>query len=196
MPLLRVRPVLQWGLLAACALPVAAACRRSNTETPAPASSTSAPLAASPTTIAADTVRGIVQRVGSDPTSVLVLSAARDQTVFALRGSMLDQLGRAVGLEVMISGARSTAKDYSASPRGATIFEVEQFFVRGADGQVALDGILSQRNGVFVLAVTGGSEKSVPFLPAALRGHIGSRVFLVGGLEQAPAGYGILSERK
>ena len=171
---------------------MATGCRRSRVETPGD----STPGASGVPSVVADTVRGTLQRVGSDPLSVLVLSASADNAVFAVRGAFLEQLNRAVGLEVMIRGTRSDARDYSASPRGATVFEVAQFFVRRADGQVAVDGVLNQSDGKYFLVTTNGERKQVPYLPQELRGRVGSWVFLVGALEKAPSAYGILSERK
>lgn len=128
--------------------------------------------------------------------SVLVLSSPDGHTVFALRGAFLEQLSRAIGLEVMIAGTRSDKRDYSASPRGATVFEVVQFFVRRADGQIAIDGVLNVRDGKYFLVTSSGEHKDVPYLPQELRGHVGSWVFLVGTLEKGPTAYGILSEAK
>ena len=173
-------------------LSVAISCRRSRVEAP----SDSVPGAGVPPSAASDTVRGTLQRVGSDPLSVLVLTTSADNAVFAVRGAFLEQLNRAVGLEVMLRGTRSAARDYSASPRGAPVFEVAQFAVRRADGQVAVDGVLNLRDGKYFLVTTSGERKDIPFLPQALRGHVGGWVFLVGALEQAPSAYGILSERK
>lgn len=169
-----------------------AGCRQPRVEVPG---NTSAGGSAA-TGSAADTVRGILQRVGNDPLSVLILSSSAGDTVFAVRGALLVQLDRAVGLEVMLAGTRSATRDYSASPRGATVFDVTQFFVRRADGQVAIDGVLDLRDGKYFLVTTLGERKEVPYLPQALRGHVGSWVFLVGALEKAPSAYGILSERK
>lgn len=128
--------------------------------------------------------------------SVLVLASATENAVFAIRGPLVDQLNRATGLEVMLSGTRSDKRDYSASPRGAIVFDVTQFSVRRADGQVAIDGVLNMRNGKYFLVTTAGEHKDIANLPPELRGHVGGRVFLVGALEKTPSAYGILSERK
>lgn len=171
---------------------VVTGCRRSRAESPAD----SAPGASETPSVVVDTVRGTLQRVGSDPLSVLVLSTSADKAVFAVRGAFLEQLNRAVGLEVMLRGTRSDARDYTASPRGATVFEVAQFFVRRADGQVAMDGVLTLQDGKYFLVTTSGERTEVPFLPQELRGQVGSWVFLVGALAKTPSAYGILSERK
>ena len=144
----------------------------------------------------ADTARGTIQRVGNDPVSVLVLSSKIENTVFALRGVLAEQLGRAVGLDVMISGTRTEKRDYSASPRGATVFEVAQFFVRSADGEPAIDGVLGFSNGKYFLTTTGGERQEVSSLPQELQQHVGARVFLVGNLDKTPMAYGILGTPK
>ena len=179
-------------LLAAMCVPgVVTGCRRSTVDVPSKSSRGESATAA----VTADTIRGTVRRIGNDPVSVLVLQTMGG-AVHSLRGSMLEPLGRANGLEVMVQGTRSDKLDYSASPRGALVFEVEQFFVRAADGQTATDGILSERDGKFFLVSPSGERKEVLFLPQELRGKVGSRVFLVGPLGKTPNGYGILSDRQ
>lgn len=145
---------------------------------------------------APDTVRGTLRRVGNDPVSVLTLSSKSDDAVMAPRGALLDVMGRAVGLEVMLSGKRSDKRDYSASPRGAMVFDVEQFFVRAAEGQSAVDGILGVNNGKYFLTTMGGQKIELTSLPQELRRQVGGRVFLVGDLKSAPTAYGILAPAK
>ena len=171
---------------------MASGCRQPRVEAPGNMSTVDSAAPAGAT----DTVRGILQRVGNDPLSVLILSSSAGDTVFAVRGALLVQLNRAVGLEVMLAGTRSSTRDYSASPRGAMVFQVAQFFVRRADGQIAVDGVLNRRDGKYFLVTTLGERKEVAYLPQELRGQVGSWVFLVGALDKAPSAYGILSERK
>jgi len=170
---------------------MATGCRRATVDVPANGSAVGSATPA----IALDTIRGVIQRVGNDPVSVLVL-ASNAGIVHALRGLRLEPLGRAVGLEVMVQGAKSETLDFSASPRGAPVFEVKLFFVRGADGQTATDGVLNERDGKYFLVTSSGERKDVRFLPQELRGRVGSWVFLVGALDKTPSAYGILSEQK
>ncbi|MEO7363188.1 MAG: hypothetical protein ABI120_22840 [Gemmatimonadaceae bacterium] len=144
-----------------------------------------------------DTARGVVRRVGNDPLSVLVLTSGTgaNTRVWALAGPSLPQLERAAGLEISVAGELTTERNMLASPRGAPVFQVRHFFVRAADGQPAVDGVLNSQNGTFFLIAANGVRHDVPNLPAALRAQIGARIFLVGPLDRAPSGFGVLSER-
>ncbi|MEO7362336.1 MAG: hypothetical protein ABI120_18540 [Gemmatimonadaceae bacterium] len=180
-----------WLFTVLAAAVLATGCRRATVDVPAKGSG----VASTTQALADDTIRGVIRHVGNDPVSVLVLES-RLGAVHSLRGTLLEALGRADGLEVMVRGTRTDQLDRSASPRGALIFEVKQFFVRGADGQIAIDGILNERDGTYFLISSSGERNAVPFLPQGLRGKVGSWVFLVGPLGQTPNAYGILSERK
>lgn len=144
-----------------------------------------------------DTARGIVRRVGNDPVSVLVLSSGTgaNASVIALAGPSVAQLNRASGLEVTVAGVLTRERNVVASPRGAPVFEVRHFFVRAADGQPAVDGVLNVQNGKFFLVAANGVRHDVPNLPTALRTEVGARIFLVGPLDRAPSAFGILADR-
>lgn len=144
-----------------------------------------------------DTARGIVRRVGNDPLSVLVLTSGEgpNAQVLALAGAGLPQLNRATGLEVSVAGVLTDERNVTASPRGAFVFQVRHFFVRAADGQPAVDGVLNYQNGTYFLVAANGVRRDVPNLPNALRSEVGARVFLVGPLDRAPSAFGILADR-
>lgn len=143
-----------------------------------------------------DTARGIVRRVGSDPTSVLVLTSGTgsSQSVLALSGVALPALQRAEGLEVAVAGVLTNKRNAQASPRGAMIFDVRHFFVRAADGQQAVDGVVTTQDGAYFLVAANGVRHNTPYLPNELRAKPGARVYLVGPLDRTPAGFGILAE--
>ncbi|MEO8000184.1 MAG: hypothetical protein ABI852_22230, partial [Gemmatimonadaceae bacterium] len=126
-----------------------------------------------------DTARGIVRRVGNDPVSVLVLSSGEGAKakVLALAGAQLAQLNRASGLEVSVAGVLTDERSVAASPRGAFVFQVRHFFVRSADGQPAVDGVLNLQNGIYFLVAANGVRRNVPNLPTALREEVGARIF-------------------
>ena len=144
-----------------------------------------------------DTARGVIRRVGNDPLSVLVLTSGSgaNTSVIALAGPSLQQLERVSGLEVSVAGVLTAERNMTASPRGAPVFEVRHFFVRAADGQPAVDGVLTSQNGAYYLLSANGVRHDVPNLPAALRAQVGARIFLVGPLDRAPSAFGIIAER-
>lgn len=185
MPIFRVR---KFGVImfAVAAVFVSACKQRVAQEVPVPA-----------TGRMLDTARGVIRRVGNDPVSVLVLTAGSgaNANVVALAGPSLPMLERAAGLEVSIAGVLTAERNMMASPRGAPVFEVRHFFVRAADGQPAVDGVLNSQNGEYFVISANGVRHNTPNLPAALRGQIGARIFLVGPLDRAPAAFGILAEK-
>ena len=65
------------------------------------------------------------------------------------------------------------------SPRGAFKFMVDSFVVRSSDGVVAHDGILELNNGNYSLRLHDGTRRAITVLPAALREHVGSRMYCV-----------------
>jgi hypothetical protein len=147
------------GALAALAL----ACGSPGGEGPPP------PAAGPPV----DTLRGIVDVVGAEPATWVVMRAA-PADVPLLGGTTLRRL---VGLEVVVRGRRT--------PDG---FQVRDFAVRAADGVPVLDGTAALRDGRPVLVVEGGRALPAPFLPVPP----GTRLWLVGPLDRPPGAYGVL----
>lgn len=149
----------------------------------------------------ADSLRGTLSRVGSDPGSVLVLTPAQSsggETVrpVALRGSQLPLLEGVVGLEVMVEGRLTEDRSTAAAPGGARVFEVAEFVVRAAEGVPAVDGTLARSGDRDELVLRDGRRLRIERLPPLLRDQVGARVFLAGSLTAAPASYGIISARR
>jgi hypothetical protein len=131
-----------------------------------------------------DTLRGVVQLVGSEPNNTvqLRLSAGR---VVSLSGSELGALRMAAGIEVMTHGAVDAAT-------GA--FAVDRFAVRAVDGMAAVDGWLTAAAaGRFTLRLADGKEQALVGVPPGLAPQVGARVFWVGPFDRAPSAYGLLS---
>lgn len=146
----------------------------------------------------ADTARGVVRRVGPQPTDRLAL-VADESSLLALSAAgagdssaLARQLTAAEGLEIVVSGVRTTERSYAVAPAGAVVFRVTGFAVRAADGVEARDGILRSVDGHWMLEHADGSRHPVIGLPAALRDQAGARVFLVGPPTSAPQAFGIL----
>jgi hypothetical protein len=139
------------------------------------ASSDPAPAAA------ADTVRGTVEEVGSEPGTWMVLRTAGGP-VIRLNGER-PLLRAVVGLEVMVRGTP-----------GAGGFAVREVHVRASNGVPAVDGVLDRREGGYVLVTKDRGTLPIPHLPEALRGMIGGRVWLAGPLDRPPDSSGVLTE--
>ena len=150
-----------------------------------------------PATSQADTARGIVRRIGPDPVSRLALFpvGADNGAPLALTGAQQIELAAAEGLEVMVSGAKTTERAMEVSPGGAVVFRVRRFAVRAAEGVEAHDGVLVKAGERVYLEIAPGKRVPVVNLPAALNAKIGARVFLVGPLTRAPQAFGVLAEK-
>lgn len=182
-------PFRLWAIFAlGCMLLSVAACKQRVTQQVAVGGATGRML---------DTARGIVRRVGNDPMSVVVLmsGSGASQSVLALSGAQLPALQRAEGLEIAVAGVLTNKRNVAASPRGAPVFNVRHFFVRAADGQPAVDGVVTTENGAYFLVAANGVRHNTPYLPNELRAKVGARVFLVGPLDRTPAGFGVLTDR-
>ncbi|MBC8088370.1 MAG: hypothetical protein H7Z40_13965 [Phycisphaerae bacterium] len=135
--------------------------------------------------------------MGNDPVSVLVLQSVANnvRSSYALHGDQRSLLANVVGLEVVVRGRLTASRDMQAAPRGAMVFQVQQFEVRAADGIPTVDGVITIENGSYFIVTQSGDKLSIPHLPAELHSKPGTRVFLAGSLLQAPSAYGIVTTR-
>ncbi len=146
----------------------------------------------------ADTARGIVRRVGPEPTDQLALFVAASAPLALTTNGTRDslalgaQLQAAEGLEIVVSGERTAQRSFRVAPTGAAIFRVTGFFVRASDGVEARDGVLRAIDQRWYLEQSDGSRQRVVDPPAALRDQVGARVFLVGPPDRSPQAFGIL----
>lgn len=144
--------------------------------------------------VATDSVRGVVSEQGAEPLTVLLLTPADGGAPVALTGKDVAMLRRVVGLGIV---ARGTARDVpvaASAPRGVATFDVESFAVRAVDGVSATDGILRAAGEGYALQLSDGRRLAIAMLPLALRGKLGSRVFIAGPLDRSPVAYGIIAE--
>ena len=139
-----------------------------------------------PTTVPADTLRGTVSVVGSEPGTGVAIRTL-DGRAFTLLGErpLLDRLA---GLEVTVWGEAGPLQ--ASLPREA--FRVSRFAVRTADGLPAVDGILETSAGGSRLVKADGSRVRLRSLPAALEHAAGGRVWLVLDTERRIMTYGII----
>ncbi len=166
----------------------------------APADTTSAaPLPGAPATTgstaavtsaasAADSVRGVVERVGSDPTSQLVVRGA-DGVVCALH---LPSPPPFEGLEVTLWGRRAVAPA-TMLPGVACAFTATRYAVRAVDGITAVDGTLRADGASYAMETADGVRRPLRDVPSTLRAQVGARIYWAGPLDRAPAAYGVLA---
>ena len=157
------------ALLLPCAL-AALACARG---APAAGSASAAP--------AADSLRGTIEVVGSEPATSVALLLDGGARAVTLEGErpLLDRLA---GLEVAVWGA----------PLRARVFRVDRVAVRASGGVAAVDGVLAREEGGWVLVTEDGRRIPVPHLPESLRGMARARVWLAGPLDRPPNASGVI----
>ena len=141
-----------------------------------------------------DTVRGTLTLVGNEPLGELILTPLDQSEVLSIAGSQRTQLRQLRKVDIMAGGRFTGQRSYTASPRGARVFEADTFAVRGMDGVPALDGIIVQQNSRYYLLVNG-RRLPVEYMPKALQGKLGARVFLAGPLEAPLIYYGVILEK-
>jgi hypothetical protein len=129
-----------------------------------------------------DTLRGMIEVVGSEPATSVALLLDGGTRAVTLEGErpLLDRLA---GLEVAVWG----------SPVRGGVFRVVRVAVRAASGVAAEDGMLAREGAGWVL-VTGGGRLPIARLPEALRGMAGARVWIAGPLDRAPDSFGVIRQ--
>lgn len=136
---------------------------------------------------ATDSVRGVVERVGSDPSSQLVVRGA-DGGVCALH---MPSPPSFEGLEVTLWGRRDLAPA-TMIPGVACAFTSTRYAVRAVDGIPAVDGTLRANGASYAIETTDGVRRPLRDVPPALRTQVGARIYWAGSLDRAPAAYGVL----
>ncbi|MHB1095078.1 MAG: hypothetical protein ACYC3F_02810 [Gemmatimonadaceae bacterium] len=135
----------------------------------------------------ADTVRGIVERVGSDPTTLLVVRG----TDGAACAFQLTAPPAFEGLEVTLWGRRDLTSA-TMLPGVFCTFAAERYAVRAVDGIAAMDGMLRIDGSSYAIE-TDGARRPLRDVPATLRAQVGARIYWAGPLDRAPAAYGVLA---
>ncbi len=116
----------------------------------------------------ADTLRGVVigpEVAGGAPLS---LNTPMSTNPVTLSGMATAELARLEGLEVVVRGVRTNARD----------LVVSTFAVRGYNGAPVADGILQNDNGAWSLRLTGGGRLPLARVPFDLQPYAGSRVWI------------------
>jgi hypothetical protein len=137
---------------------------------------------------AADSVRGIVERIGSDPTTRLVVRGA-DGTLCALQMTAPPAFE---GLEVTLWGRRDLASA-TMVPGVSCAIAAERYAVRAVDGIAAVDGMLRIDGTAYSIESADGTRRPLRDVPSTLRTQVGARIFWAGPLDRTPAAYGVLA---
>lgn len=130
--------------------------------------------------VAADTLRGIVAVVGSDPATTVALRD--DQYRMTMLEGAESSLRALEGLEVVVRG--------SAGERRT--FRVSALAVRAFMGIPAVDGILVRRGTGWALALASGDAVPITDVPPDLIDRAGVRIWWAGPLDRPPGSYGII----
>lgn len=141
--------------------------------------------------VGADSLRGIVQLVGTEPGVVTLVRVGAGGTPLAVLDGGDAALRAAAGLEVVVYGARGGTSD--ALPVKTPAFGVRRFAVRAVDGAAAVDGVLVRDGATLMLQFADGTRAPLVAPPLAFRELVGARVYWVGPLDVAPRAYGILA---
>lgn len=141
-----------------------------------------APSRRSPTGVTDDTLRGVVLIVGAVPETMVALRTG-DGTI-TLGGPAVSALRSVVGAEVFVEGRRGS------DPLRAWL--ADRFIVRAVDGRPARDGILEADGDALLLRLIDGSRSPIVDPPAALRTHVGARVWIAGAAGASPDAWGVI----
>lgn len=125
-----------------------------------------------------DTVRGIVEVVGTAPMTRVTVRSIDGATV-TLNGMAASDLGRIAGTDVVVRGVRTSPVEFVAA----------DFNVRRVDGVEAIDGMLVGAADGLMLQLRDGTRRRVGAAPAGLRALVGTRVWIAGSLER-PTSFG------
>ncbi|MBI2409333.1 MAG: hypothetical protein HYV19_13640 [Gemmatimonadetes bacterium] len=138
----------------------------------------------------ADSLRGTVERVGSEPLTQLVVRAPTGQvcTIGATGSKVPTALE---GLEVTFWGASRLTSAPSLAGALCTI-DVARYAVRAVDGVSAVDGMLHVDQGAFTLVLASGQRLPLRGVPSRMEGWVGERVYWAGPTDRAPTAYGLL----
>ncbi|MEX2179802.1 MAG: hypothetical protein WD801_13890 [Gemmatimonadaceae bacterium] len=135
----------------------------------------------SPVGQSADTLVGVVARVGSDPVSWMAITPP-DGGQLRLSGTASAALGAVAGAHVWVTGARESSG-----------FRVDAFEVRRVNGQPVDDGVVVVTSSDVAIRTRSGMQRTIPNAPPSMRELAGARVWVsqpVGGV--APS-YGLIS---
>jgi hypothetical protein len=139
---------------------------------------------------AADSLRGTVERVGSEPLTQLVVRTPADR-VCTIKAAGSPVSAALEGLEVTFWGSThvTTAPNVAGA---ACTFDVARYSVRAVAGFSAVDGTLRVENAAFTLVLSSGQRLALREVPPRMEVWVGQRVYWAGPTDRAPTAYGLL----
>jgi hypothetical protein len=143
----------------------------------------------SPPPAATDTIVGVVQLTGTDSSaSINLLPASANGETYGrpIKLAASPPLRSVNGLEVRIVGTQASDR------RWPGMVNVLSFAVIAVKGQTATDGMLADDAGALYLVTADGRWHALTHPPAALRAHIGARVWIAGPLDREPVAFGVI----
>lgn len=132
-----------------------------------------------PPVVVADSVQGLVQVVGGEPFTTVVLAPDDRSPAVTLDGP--PSLHHVAGLRVAVVGARV-----------GTRLTVSRFIVVAANGIPATDGTLAASGDALTLVTAEGKRFPLVDPSPALRAAVGHRVWISGPLDHEPIAYGVI----
>lgn len=123
----------------------------------------------------------VVNPNGEISPSPIVLRAA-DGTIVGLQGMEAASMASVIGAEVRAWGTLD-----------GTQLDVDSFLVLAVDGLPASDGVLELTGESYALRLTDGGQRDVINPPAALKAHVGERVWLTGADDAPPTAFGVIT---
>ena len=145
-----------------------------------PGSSRGATAGASSQT--ADSLRGKVTIVGSDPGTWLSLQPENGGASLRLEGAAGEPLRSVGGSMVTVTGHRNGA-----------VFEVASFIVREVDGQPANDGVVTRQGTSLALMLTGGGRFELSSPVEHLYRIEGLRIWMIVPRPGSAPSYGVIT---
>jgi len=136
---------------------------------------------------APDTVRGLVVVAGANP-GVVLLRVSGGAELILLQGPADVPLRALESLEIFAAGTMRRG------PQGRTLTGVRDFGVIADSGRLVRDGRLMMRGNLLTIVSADGQATGVAAAPAELRHHVGERVWVAGGVTDAPTGFGVIPE--
>lgn len=133
----------------------------------------------------ADTLRGTLRLVGSDPFPRWTLQSGQGDV--HLTGELLSGVRDVSGLEVWVSGMLRPERQE---------MDVSRLDVRAVGEVPAVDGILHVRGEDVELVTSDGTRLAVARPPAGLRSHDGAWVWIAGELGAEPVAYGVIRPKR
>ena len=127
-----------------------------------------------------DTARGLIAVVGSQPMTRVTLRESDGRTI-TVSGAHAGALSRLAGIDVWVGGRRS-----------GTELVATDFVVRAVEEIPAIDGRLAERRGALVLIRRDGGSIALRSAPAALRAHLGRRVWVTRSAAGEVLSFGLI----